>query len=366
MIISDGSNKENFSKLKSKENKEIEVIQEKKYYPTDDIGKGIGMINGAIAAIKQGFENIGYIDGDIYNSNISKWFDFLFEPLERDIDIVRTSFLRNPADGQITRHITKPLIAMNLPEAWQIDQPLGGELSIKADVLKKIFNNGIKPPNGWGIDTFITMKTLIHGYKMGEVFLGQKMHGKKTLTNLQKMFIQCYTEAVRMIQYLEELKVKKKTHPIIKISSPFERNNTFDSSYMKIDEEVMRSIKTFKLIKPLNIPHDDIFLEIKKVDEFKDFIEKTKNINANIWVEHLYWMAKNYRPELMNQYYIRWKIRALTFCLHEIHTVEQAEEITIKQSKTATDFINKIISQKAYIDDDERKMYYYKKNEEIF
>ena len=71
VIISDGSNEETFKRLKQKETKKIEIINEKKYCQTTHTGKGIGMITGGLAAIKQNFDNIGYIDGDIHNPNIS-------------------------------------------------------------------------------------------------------------------------------------------------------------------------------------------------------------------------------------------------------------------------------------------------------
>ena len=359
VIISDGSNKDNFDRLKNKETKKIEVIFEKKFVDTKEFGKGIGMINAGHAAIKQGFDNVAYTDGDIYNPNINKWFQFLFEPLERDIDIVKASFSRNPADGQITRHITKPLIAMFLPEAWRIDQPLGGELSLKINVLKDIFTKGQKPPYHWGIDTFITMKSLMYGYKMGEVYLGQKMHGKKTLTNLQKMFNECFLEAIRMIQYFYNLPVRKKTHPIYMISSPFKKNVRFDESYMDIKKEVTRSLNDFYLMKRLFLPHDDLFYGIKEAKNFEDFFEKTKAIDINIWVELLYWFVKKFSEDNINQYYYRWKIRALSFCLHEINTVEQAENRTTFQAKSASDFIYKI-GERRTLDDSSKKMYFYK------
>ena len=359
VIISDGSNPDNFQRLKRKETKNIEVINEKKFVKTSEIGKGIGMINGGLAAIKQGFDNIGFIDGDIYNPNIGKWFEFLFEPLNRNIDIVKASFSRNPTDGQITRHITKPLIAMFFPKAWEIDQPLGGELSIKKDALKEILTKGIAPPYGWGIDSFITMKSLIYGYTMGEVYLGQKMHGKKTLTNLQKMFVECFQEAVRMIQYFYSLPLRKKINPIFMIPSPFRRNSCFDETYMDIKMEVERSLPSMKLIKQLYLPHDDQFLNIKDSKGFEDFYQKTKTININIWVELLYWFIKKYSPVNINQYYYRWKIRALSFCLHEINTVEQAETRTTFQAKAASDFITKIGERKS-IDNGSKKLYFYK------
>ena len=358
VIISDGSNEETFNRLKKRETKNIEVISEKKYVNTNETGKGIGMINGGLAAIEQKFERIGYIDGDIYNPNMSKWFQFFFEPLEGNIDVVKTAFSRNPADGQITRHITKPLIAMFYPNAWEIDQPLGGELALKIEVLKDLFKKGMPPSYGWGIDTFITLKSLMYGYKIGEVYLGQKMHGKKTLTNLRKMFIQCFNEAIRMIQYFYSLSVRKKINPIIRISSPFSRDIGFSETYMDVKQEIIRSIPNFKLMKKMMIPHDDLFYEIKNVEDFNSFYEKTKLIDVNVWVEMLYWFVKKYNPDLINQYYLRWKIRALSFCLHEINTVEQAENRTIFQAKTAADFMKRIDDQ-TVIDDRSKKLYFY-------
>ena len=358
VIISDGSNEETFNRLKKRETKKIEVISEKKFVKTNEIGKGIGMINGGLAAIKQNFANIGYIDGDIYNPNMSKWFEFLFEPLERNVDVVKAAFSRNPTDGQITRHITKPLIAMFFPNAWEIDQPLGGEISLKKEVLKDIFTKGISPPYGWGIDTFITVKSLIYGYSLGEVYLGQKMHGKKTLSNLQKMFNECFLEAVRLIQYFYGLPVRKKIKPITVISSPFKRNRAFDETYMDIKKEVERSLESFKLIKKMHLPHDEIFLDIKEANDFESFYKKSQGINVNVWVELLYWFVKKYSSDYLNQYYLRWKIRALGFCLHEINTVEQAENRTIFQAKAASDFMDRI-GERTAIDDSSKKMYFY-------
>ena len=358
-IISDGSNKETFKRLKKRENKKIEVIFEKKYVKTDRFGKGIGMLNGGFAALKQNFDNIGFIDGDIYNPNIGRWMQFLFEPLDRHVDIIKASFSRNPADGQITRHITKPIIAMFLPQAWEIDQPLGGELALKKEVLKDMFNKGIKAPFGWGIDTFITMKSLMYGYRMGEVYLGQKMHGKKTLTNLRKMFNECFIEAIRMVQYFYKLPVRKKILPITMISSPFKRDTTFDETYMDVKKEVNRTMKTLSLMKRLNLPHDDLFYKLRNSKGFDLFYEQTKGIDINIWVELLYWFVKKYSAENIDQYYYRWKIRALSFCLHEINTVEQAENRTKFQAKSASDFMGKI-GERKIIDDRSGKMYFYK------
>lgn len=318
------------------------------------------MINGGLAAVKQGFDNIGYIDGDICCPNISKWFEILFNPLEENVDMVKAAFSRNSTDGQITRHVTKPLIAMFFPNAWEIDQPLGGEFALKKELIKDLFSSGIQSPYGWGVDTFITLKTLIYGYRMGEVYLGQKIHNKKNLTHLRKMFVECFEEAIRMIHFFYGLSVRKKIKPIVRIPSPFKKDTVFDSDYMNIKKEVERSLDSFKLLKRMYLPHDDVFYSIKNVDDFDSFYKKTELININMWVEMLYWFVKKYSPDYINQYYLRWKIRALSFCLHEINTIEQAENRTAIQAKSAMDFMSKI-GERTSIDSNSRKLYFYKK-----
>jgi hypothetical protein len=173
------------------------------------------------------------------------------------------------------------------------------------------------------------------------------------------MFVECFQEAVRLIQYFYSLPVRKKTKPITMISSPFNRNHSFDETYMDIKKEVERSLNDFKLMKKLHLPHDDMFYEIKNANNFDDFYNMTKNVNASTWVELLYWFVKKYSPMYMDQYYYRWKIRALSFCLHEINTVEQAENLTRIQAKTASDLMHKI-GERQSIDDSSKKLYFYK------
>lgn len=174
------------------------------------------------------------------------------------------------------------------------------------------------------------------------------------------MFVECFQEAVRMIQYFYTLSIRKKIMPITMISSPFEKNCCFDETYMNIKKEVERSLDSFKLMKRLYLPHDDLFYEIKNADNFESFYQKTHAINSNIWVELLYWLVKKYSPVYIDQYFYRWKIRALSFCLHEINTVEQAETRTKSQAKTAFDFMSRI-GERLSINDSSKKLYFYQK-----
>ena len=161
-----------------------------------------------------------------------------------------------------------------------------------------------------------------------------------------------------MIQYFYRLPVRKKIKPIVKISSPFKKNTCFDSGYMDVKKEVERSLNSFKLLKKMNLPHDDVFYAVKETEDFDSFYKMTQMVNINVWVELLYWFIKKHSHMLIDQYYLRWKIRALSFCLHEINTSEQAEKRTIFQAKTAYDFMHKI-GEHASIDEDSKKLYFY-------
>ena len=239
---------------------------------------------------------------------------------------------------------------MFFPNAWVIDQPLGGELALKKEVLKDLLMNDIPPPYDWGIDTFITMKSLIRGYNIGEVYLGQKMHGKKTLTNLREMFIQCLNEAVKMIFYYQKLNEKQEVKNIVKISSPFSKKINFNENYMDIRSEVGRSLGHFKNLKKLEMPYDHLFYKMKNLSGYSEFYESTKPINVDIWVNTLYWFVKKYSYDLIEQFYMRWKIRALSFCLHNISTYEEAEKTTVEQARFASMFLRQIKREAAVED----------------
>jgi len=161
-----------------------------------------------------------------------------------------------------------------------------------------------------------------------------------------------------MVRFFNGLPATKKIKPIVGISSPFLKNPCFDETYMDIKKEVERSLNSFKLLKEMNLPHDELFYNIKSVDDFDSFYSLTKEININIWVELLYWFVKKYSALFIDQYYLRWKIRALSFCLHEINTFKQAEDRTMIQAKTASDFMYRV-GQRTSTGQDSRKMYYY-------
>lgn len=298
------------------------------------VGKGAAIIDGGTEAINQDFDNIAFIDGDLKLVE-KNWFPIMFDSLEQ-ADLVKVSFMRNAKDAQITRHLTRPLISIFFPEVWQLDQPLGGELSVKREVLEKLFVNGVEPPVTWGIDTFITAKTCANGFTVGEVFLGEKVHGKKDLIQLERMFNECLMEMERMIRSYNGRKLCR-GELFRRIPSPFVRKE-HKEDYMDPVKVFEESVSEFSSYNPLEMPNESLFTDAMSAEDFDSFLEKTNQINADSWIESIHWIAKNFRHEDLKDYYLRWKIRALSFCFHEANSSKEAEENTVLQAKKAREY----------------------------
>ncbi|MFQ5875933.1 MAG: glycosyltransferase, partial [Dehalococcoidia bacterium] len=124
-------------------------------------GKGGAMITGIEQALADGHDRIIFLDADI-TSMTSKWCDVLVEGVDRyNVAMTRGYFDRSPFDAQITRHVTRPLISLFFPEGREINQPLGGELCLTAELARYLLDCGIAPTHTWGIDTFLIINTLV-------------------------------------------------------------------------------------------------------------------------------------------------------------------------------------------------------------
>lgn len=328
VVISDVSNEKTFKALKERETPRIEVIRRGEGYE----GKGGGVVLGGRIAIEEGFENVCYVDGDLLAPDV-RWFKLLFNGLQQ-ADLVKASFIRCPRDAQITRHITRPLISMFFPKIWKLNQPLGGELCVKKEVLENLFFKGIKPPGGWGIDTFITTKTCALGYKIGEVYLGEKLHKKKTLAQLENMFYECLVEMIRMIKKYGGTEKGS----FVRLQSPFKKELVQTEQYMNLRKEVEQAFREFAYFDGLNTPYEDLFEQAMKSKNFDSFFESTKEINRDVWVEVDHWIARYFNNEHLKDYYLLWKVRALAFCLHEANNFEEAERNTELQARKALEY----------------------------
>jgi len=66
------------------------------------------------------------------------------------------------------------MIHIFFPELSNIEQPLSGEVCARTQVWKNLLEKN--PPDGWGIDVWLLIETMMSGYQIKEIFLGHKEH----------------------------------------------------------------------------------------------------------------------------------------------------------------------------------------------
>jgi len=158
----------------------VKIIQQAlKKFP----GKGLAMKAGLIEAINgninpnnpgKTYKAILFLDSDIKNIS-PEWVDDLAKPvLEGGFDMTRGFYQRLPRDAAVTKLIAKPMLRIFFPELSHIEQPLSGEVCSNVAVWKKMLD--CNPPDGWGIDVWFLIEAAVSGYKIKEVYLGNKNH----------------------------------------------------------------------------------------------------------------------------------------------------------------------------------------------
>ena len=336
--------------LEEKYGKRVQLIRSE----LRNTGKGGAMVTGIKQALADGHNRIIFLDADII-SMTSKWCDVLVEGIDRyNVAMTRGYFDRSPFDAQITRHVTRPLIGLFFPEGREINQPLGGELCLTAELARYLLDCGIAPTHTWGIDTFLIINTLVGGYRVAELYLTQKTHNKKSMDELKTMFIECFDEAVKEVHFHgRDQAVPADTESLVQVLPPtateIERvgEDVRTMVYVDLDEQIHSFFAFAKqlgniaeLMGELGISTVDAELLLELFNAGVDFKERSKKLDIEAWVRILDSLARGYIARRFSGYYrdllfAIWKLRTLTFCLNEARSFEEAEENTRKQAAYA-------------------------------
>jgi len=324
-------------------------------------GKGMAMVTGMEIAVKEGHSNILFVDADII-SITSKWFDLMVNGMKKyNADMVRGYFDRSPFNAQITRHVTIPSINMFFPEGRGISQPLGGELCMNSQFVQCLLCYPLAPPSTWGIDTFMTVTALVEGFNIVEIYLSQKLHKGKTLSQLENMFIECFDEMATLIHFHKRDKnIPTSPKPLVKTipksESQIERvgEDVRRLTYMDLNSEINSLFKSieerkvnFGLLSELGVSKEDRIWISRLSRSPEAFKRESKVLNAEKWVQLLNILLRGYiRQQFSNRYsdllFTLWRLRALAFCLNEAASFEEAERNTKIQADYAYKFGQKL------------------------
>lgn len=142
------------------------------------ITKGKAIFIGLNIIKKKKPDVVLFIDADL-RSIKPWWIKGFCEPiLSGKTDFIGPFYVRDKYDSLITNHIIYPFVSSFL--GANLRQPIGGDFGISKELvnfyLKKPFFN--PEVNKFGIDIWLSTNAISNKFKIGQVFLGTKDHGK--------------------------------------------------------------------------------------------------------------------------------------------------------------------------------------------
>lgn len=171
IVIDDGSTDHTFNLAKE---------AGAKVFFSSMLGKGTSMLDGLW---KSQEDVVLYLDGDIYNFSESLIEEMTQPLLDNSCDFVKGRFHRTA--GRVTALTAKPLLKAFFPEICEIDQPLGGIIAARKDILKNI-----KFETDYGVDIGLLIDAAQIGARVVEVDIGSVDHDHQTLDQLGHMSVQ--------------------------------------------------------------------------------------------------------------------------------------------------------------------------------
>lgn len=141
------------------------------------LGKGASLQDGVEAA---SHSCIVFLDGDLSGLD-RELIPRLAAPVLADhADLVKGAFQRSA--GRVTMLTAKPLLQTFFPELATFDQPLGGILAARRELLARL-----RFETDYGVDVGLLIDASVEGARLAEVDIGRLEHDSQTLEALGDM-----------------------------------------------------------------------------------------------------------------------------------------------------------------------------------
>lgn len=144
------------------------------------LGKGVSMEEGLLAAKH---DTLLYLDGDLAGLSDDLVEQMTKPVLNDEADFVKARFSRRA--GRVTVLTARPLLATYFPELTSFQQPLGGIIAARKDLLRRL-----RFENDYGVDVGLLIDASAAGARLREVDIGDIEHDSQDLDRLGEMATQ--------------------------------------------------------------------------------------------------------------------------------------------------------------------------------
>lgn len=142
-------------------------------------GKGSALRTVFGAAVLTGAKACAVVDADL-RSITPEWVELLLEPvLRQGFDFIAPLYHRHKYDGTITNSIVYPLTRALYGK--RVRQPIGGDFGFSGRLAEHYLSHDVWASDvaRYGIDIWMTTTAITGGFKVGQSFLGAKIHDAK-------------------------------------------------------------------------------------------------------------------------------------------------------------------------------------------
>ena len=256
--------------------------------PPDTPGKGYNFENMFRKVLELDAQALVCVDADL-TSITPEWVKYFADPVLEGYDFVNPVYSRHKYDGTITNNICYPLIYGLF--CRNIRQPIGGDFAMSRRFVEHLIRQPWhRTTEEYGIDIFMTMNSILGGFKTCETGLGAKRH-KPSAPKLGPMFIQVVSTA--FLTVLRSFETWKRDKPI---DQPplfglrhMEPPQDLDMDRAAIENKAREGFEEQKSCLE-QVLSKNLFAELSGM-----FSGKTIDISAEQWVQIVYDMIVAFR-----------------------------------------------------------------------
>ncbi len=164
------------------------------------------------------------VDADL-RSITPQWIELLARPvLEREFDFIAPYYHRHKYDGTITNGIIYPVTRALFGK--RVRQPIGGEFGLSARLGARYLEKDVWETDvaRFGVDIWMTLTAIAEGFRVGQSYLGAKLHDAKDPgADLTSMFRQVVGSVFGLLEaYQPVWESTNGSEPVPMFGFPFE------------------------------------------------------------------------------------------------------------------------------------------------